>query len=332
MKVSSLGEFGLIRNIQELFPRTSPGSIVGIGDDSAVLRCSRSAALLATTDMLLENVHFDLSYTDFFSLGWKSAAVNLSDIAAMGGTARFLLTALGIPSYVTAEQIRQFYRGVRELCKMYGTALVGGDTCGSRDGFVVCITALGETIKARAIVRSGASPGDRIYVTGSLGDSAAGMEILKRRAGGNSAGERRLIQKHLRPVPRLDVGRALARAGIASAMIDVSDGLSSDLGHICEESRVGAEVIADTVPVSDSILKLRGRLDKAPLDYALGGGEDYELLFTVPAPRIPKLRSLTLDVPITEIGLVIATRRCYLKSDGKRKLLRPLGYDHFRTG
>ena len=340
MKISALGEFGLIRHIQKRFSRKAPSTLIGIGDDAAALRLSPASVLLATTDMLLEDVHFDLSLTDFYSLGWKSAAVNMSDIAAMGGVPRFCLVSLGIPSSVTVERITEFYRGFHALTGAHKAVLVGGDTCLSRKGLVISITMLGEIEKTALITRSGARPGDRVFVTGPLGDSAAGLEILKKRGRGQGSrvkgqgakageGEKKLVQKHLRPMPRVAAGRKLALSGCASAMIDISDGLSSDLAHICEQSRVGAEIYPDAIPFSRDILREAGKLRKPPLEYALSGGEDYELLFTASPAKIQKLRSLRFS--IIEIGKIIRGKDISLiDGAGKRTPLRPRGYDHFR--
>jgi thiamine-monophosphate kinase len=338
MKISDLGEFGLIGRIQKLAPRKSSSTLIGIGDDAAVLKLSASSTLLATTDLLLEGVHFDLSYTDFFSLGWKAAAVNLSDIAAMGGIPHFCLTALGIPTGVSVEQITEFYRGFNALLKSYRTTLVGGDTCSSRGGLFVGVTALGEVEPKRIITRAGARPGDRIFVAGTLGDSAAGLELLRKAEFGirnkksairNPKSEiQKLIARHLRPVPRVEWGRKLSLSGCASAMIDLSDGLSSDLFHICEQSGVGAEISADRIPLSDALHKLTGKLAKPAVHYALSGGEDYELLFTAPPGKVKKLRSLKL--PLTEIGLITAGKTLSLVDNrGRKKPLLPTGYDHF---
>ena len=341
MNISALGEFGLIRHIQKRFSRKAPSTLIGIGDDAAALRLSPASVLLATTDMLLEDVHFDLSLTDFYSLGWKSAAVNMSDIAAMGGVPRFCLVSLGIPSSVTVERITEFYKGFHALTGAHKAVLVGGDTCLSRKGLVISITMLGEIEKTALITRSGARPGDRVFVTGPLGDSAAGLALLKTvgrvqraRVKGQGSGVRRidenkLIQKHLRPVPRVAAGRKLALSGCASAMIDISDGLSSDLAHICEQSRVGAEIYPDAIPFSRDILREAGKLRKPPLEYALSGGEDYELLFTASPAKIQKLRSLRFS--IIEIGKIIRGKDISLiDGAGKRTPLRPRGYDHFR--
>ncbi len=206
--------------------------------------------------------------------------MNLSDIAAMGGVPRFCLTALGIPAGISVEQIKEFYKGFNALCRKYNVDLVGGDTCRSEKGLVVSVTALGEVEKSKMLTRAGAQPGDLIFVTGTLGDSAAGMELLKAGYRGqgtefSSKGYKseirnpqseiaRLIKKHLQPVPRIEWGRKIALSGCATAMIDISDGLSSDLGHICEESRVGADIRADQIPFSKEIRKAADHLKTIP--------------------------------------------------------------------
>jgi thiamine-monophosphate kinase len=336
MRISDLGEFGLIRKIKQQSRRRSPSTLIGIGDDAAALSIPSSKKLLTTTDMLLEGVHFDLSCTDFYSLGWKSAAVNLSDIAAMGGVPRFCLTALGIPSTISVEQIKEFYKGFNALCRKYNVDLVGGDTCRSQHGLVISVTALGEVEKKRMLTRAGARPGDLIFVTGTLGDSAAGLELIRMRNAEcgmrNKNSELRtpnsaLLLKHLRPVPRTELGRIIALSGCATAMIDISDGLSSDLGHICEESRVGAEISADQIPFSKDIRKAADRLKTIPLHYALSGGEDYELLFTVSSAKIKKF--LSLKIASTQIGAIIAGNTMFLRDRGRRAVLKAEGFNHF---
>jgi thiamine-monophosphate kinase len=345
MKLSTIGEFGLIHAIQHLSSGRSPDTMIGIGDDAAVLRTRSTALLLATTDMLVEGVHFDLSHTDFHSLGWKSAAINLSDIAAMGGMPRFCLTSLALPSRIPVEAVLDFYRGFNALLQVHKTVLVGGDTCSSHGGLVISITALGEAKKRMILSRTGAKRGDRIFVTGTLGDSGAGLELLKSGVRSQGSGARgrdnkanipnaksdiaELIGKHLRPVPRVEWGRKIALSGCASSMIDVSDGLSSDLSHLCEESGTGGVLLSDNIPFSKSLQRSADRLRKPPLHYALSGGEDYELLFTVPLARMKTLE--TLHIPVTEIGTITAGNVIYLvNAAGKKAVLRPTGYNHFK--
>lgn len=346
MKLSSLGEFGLIHAIQKLSPARSSGTVIGIGDDAAVLKISPAKLLLATTDMLVEDVHFDLSTTDYYSLGWKSAAVNLSDIAAMGGVPRYCLISLAIPQSTPVKAVMEFYRGFNALLRIHKTALAGGDTSSSRRGLVISVTVLGEANKRTVVARTGAKRGDRIFVTGTLGDSGAGLEILK--AGVRGQGERgkedkrgtrdegrktkdvkSLIQKHLRPSPRVEWGRKIALAGCASSMIDVSDGLSSDLSHLCTESGCGALLVADRIPFSPALLGSAGRLRKPLLHYALSGGEDYEILFTVTPARMKSLAALR--IPVTEIGTVTEGNAMRLvNATGRKVPLQPTGYNHFK--
>ncbi len=333
MKLSNIGEFGLIRAIQKLSFQSSPDTMIGIGDDAAVLKIAPATLLLATTDMLIEGVHFDLTYTDYYSLGWKSAAINLSDIAAMGGKPRFCLTSLAIPVHISVEAVKEYYRGFTSLVRAHKTILAGGDTCSSKDGLVISVTVLGEAKKRMAVPRSGAKQGDRIFVTGTLGDSGAGLELLKQQGSGvrsqksgvrskdvnselrtpNSA----LIKRHLRPVPRVEWGMQIALSGCASSMIDVSDGLSSDLFHLCEESGVGAVLLSDALPISRSLLKSADQLHQPPLHYVLSGGEDYELLFTVPLARMKRLEAL--HIPVTEIGRITAGNKMFLMNTSRKK-------------
>jgi len=330
MKLSSLGEFGLIDFIQKLAARQSPSVMIGIGDDAAALKIATSSILLATTDMLLEDVHFDLSFTDYYSLGWKSAAVNLSDIAAMGGIPRFCLTSLGIPSSVSVEQIKDFYRGFSAVLRIHRVVLVGGDTCLSREKLVVNVVVLGESKKIQIIARTGAEPGDGIFVTGTLGDSAAGLDLLRTRANSRKQGpwEKKLTEKHLRPTPRVEWGIKIARSRCAHAMIDTSDGLSSDLAHICEKSGVGAQIYPEDLPCSRALHLAEDRLGKSPTQYALSGGEDYELLFTAPPRYREKLK--TLGVPLSEIGEITRSKKLLLVDrSGIKRPLVPNGYDHF---
>ncbi len=362
MKLSNIGEFGLIRAIQKLSFQSSPDTRIGIGDDAAVLKIAPATLLLASTDMLIEGVHFDLTYTDFYSLGWKSAAINLSDIAAMGGKPRFCLTSLALPVHISVEAVKEYYRGFTSLVRAHKTILVGGDTCSSKDGLVISVTVLGEAKKRMAVPRTGAKQGDRIFVTGTLGDSGAGLELLKSGVRGRESGVRsrksgarsqepevrkndstseirdpksaiaKLIARHLRPVPRVEWGMQIALSGCASSMIDVSDGLSSDLFHLCEESGVGAVLLSDALPLSRSLLKSADQLRQPPLHYVLSGGEDYELLFTVPLSRMKRLEAL--HIPVTEIGRITAGNEMFLMNTvGRKTALRPTGYNHFkRTG
>ncbi len=244
MNLAAIGEFGFINRIKSKVPG-NPGVILGIGDDAAVTAMTRGMLLLTTTDMLAQGVHFDLAWHDPVSLGRKSLAVNLSDIAAMGGIPRYALLSLAIPAELDLEFIESFMSGFLEQADRFGVTLIGGDTSSSKSGFVISVTLLGEQYPDKIAKRSGACHGDLICVSGTLGDSALGLDLLK--AGGCSGNA---VKRHLDPVPRVELGSILAEKRVPSAMIDISDGLYADLGHILEASSAGAKICIDAIPLS----------------------------------------------------------------------------------
>jgi thiamine-monophosphate kinase len=325
MRIGTVGEFGLIEKIRKAAPQ-GRGVRAGIGDDAAWLDAG-GAALLVTADLLIEKVHFDLRWTSFYALGYKTLAVNLSDIAAMGGVPAYLTLSLGIPPRFHLEDIEEFYRGVRRLASRSGVSLVGGDT--SRAERLFISAALIGRAPYRPILRSGARPGDDLYVTGTLGDSALGLRLLKKKS--RQAGADYLIRRHNLPTARLAAGSLLARARLPGAMIDVSDGLLQDLGHICEESGVGAEIWEEALPLS----KAYRSLSAGDLTMVLGGGEDYELLFSTRPRTRKKLARLLphIGVRVTRIG------RCLPPSEGinvfdrrgRRYAPAVTGYTHFKS-
>lgn len=329
MRLREIGEFGLIGRIASRAV-AGPAVRIGIGDDAAATEPSPGRWLLTTSDMLVEGVHFDLAYTDPLRLGRKSLAVNLSDIAAMGGEPRDFLLSLAIPPGLAVEFLDLFTEGMLALAAEHGVALVGGDTCRSVAGLVISVTLHGEQRPERTVRRSGARPGDRIFVTGTLGDSALGLELLRR-------GEREgwAVERHLDPSPRVAVGLALAGSGLATAMIDVSDGLVADLGHILELSGVGARVEANLLPLSPHFRQGACLVSADPLALALSGGEDYELLFTVPAGREGEVASCLTrtGVPATVIGVIAEGSGVTVAGPDGREL-HPLreGYNHFTNG
>jgi thiamine-monophosphate kinase len=277
--------------------------------------------------MLLEGVHFNLSWTDPRRLGRKSASVNFSDIAAMGGRPRYLLLSLGIPKNLPVEFVDNFMQGIIDRANEFGVSIIGGDTCCSEAGLVISITVLGEQAPDRVIRRTGAAPGDLIFVTGTVGSSAVGLAMLK---AGKTEEMTHCVERHLDPSPRVLEGVALADAGVPSAMIDISDGLLSDLGHILERSDAGARIRVDLIPSAPGTA---GHLSPDDLlDLVLSGGEDYELLFTAPPSKEAQIYSMfgTLGTAVTRIGEITAEHRLLLLNrEGVEAPCRRKGYDHF---
>ncbi|MEK6529154.1 MAG: thiamine-phosphate kinase, partial [Nitrospirota bacterium] len=270
LPLGTIGEFGLIKRLRTRHADSSPEILKGIGDDAAAVKI-KSQITLITTDMLLEGIHFNLSFTTFYQLGYKTLAVNISDILAMGGKPRYFLLGLGLPATYLARDIDELYSGIMKLAKKFKVAVIGGDTCASGKGLVLSGTLLGEA--NGIITRSGARPGDAIFVTDSLGDSAMGLELLKklkiknprpRLSGTNlealSPDIRTLIKKHLMPEPR-----ALKKTSGITSMIDVSDGLLIDLSHICDESNAGALIYIDKIPISKGLALAAKKMGADPL-------------------------------------------------------------------
>lgn len=327
MKLERLGEFGLIERLRRKLP-AGRGVRIGIGDDAAWLENS-SGSSLVTADMLIEGVHFNLRWTSFYDLGNKSLAVNLSDIAAMGGVPAYAIVSLGIPTRCDSSDIESFYRGLNALAKESRVSVVGGDMSIAQS-FIVSVCVIGHPPR-RPVRRDGASIGDDIYVTGTLGDSALGLALLQRnRRSVADKAAASLLARHRRPSARLAAGALLAAQESATAMIDVSDGLLQDLGHICRASGTGAVIYQDRVPLSAAFRSV-AQGDQTRL--ALTGGEDYELLFcSRPSNRaaIAKV-SERAGVSITHIGVCVPGRRVkLLDSSGKTISLADAGHDHFK--
>ncbi|UFS71583.1 thiamine-phosphate kinase [Geomonas sp. RF6] len=323
MKVKDLGEFGLIDRIAAR-AHTGPGVLLGIGDDCAGLAPTPGTVTLITSDMLLEGVHFDLSFTDPRTLGRKSLAVNLSDVASMGGVPRQFLLGIALPKEASLEFMDPFVFGMLEMAERYGAVLVGGDTCSSKGGVAISITALGEQIPGRILKRSGAAAGDLVFVTGTVGDAAAGLAQLRR---GERSG--RLVQRQLDPTPRVEAGVALAEGGVVSAMIDVSDGVLADLGHICDLSAVGARLELSRLPLSG---EYRAFCGDDPYSLALSGGEDYELLFTAPSAHEREVLAIVEGVGLscTVIGEIVEGKGIELVGPGGEPYaVSGKGFDHF---
>lgn len=328
MKLSRLGEFGLIERVERTAPK-GRGVYLGIGDDSAWVR-TRSGSCLLTADLLIEGVHFDLKWTSLYALGYKTLAVNMSDIAAMGGTPTYLLLSLGIPVTFESDDVEEFYRGVRAVAVRSDVALVGGDTSVAKSFFIsACL--VGDAPR-RPVTRSGAQIGDDIYVTGTLGDSALGLKLLKKKSSElKQPAAKFLLFRHHFPTARVQAGATLAKEKLARAMIDVSDGLIQDLGHICKASGVGAIIAEEKLPLSAAYRSLAGR-DRT--EHALIGGEDYELLFCArrrDRSRIEKLQG-QFNVPVTRIGTCVRARDGLKILDRKGQCItfRKTGHDHFK--
>ena len=320
--IGDLGEFGFLSKLLPRLPKGS-GIIVGPGQDCAVIRCGGRRCLF-TVDALVEGVHFERRWLSPHQLGRKSFLVNASDVAAMGGRPRFCVVSIAVPTDYRVRDLSALQAGIVAAASETGATVVGGNRTRAPQ-LSVSIALLADAPK-RIVTRQGARPGDRIYVTGTLGDAALGCRALRDRP----RGAVHAIRRFREPSPRLQAGRVLVDSGIGSAMIDVSDGLVQDLGHICEESHVGAVIHTHRVPLSAAYRAVLGAHDTL----ALHGGEDYELLCTVPERHVKRLeRARTrLGCPITCIGEIVAGRRIRLLGrDGRDVSLTAGGYDHFRS-
>lgn len=300
-EISTLGEFGLIRHLTEGIEFHNPSTIKGVGDDCAVLEY-KDTEVLVSTDLLVEGVHFDLTYVPLKHLGYKAVVVNLSDIYAMNGTPRQITVSLAISKRFTVEHIEALYAGMRLACEVYGVDLVGGDTTTSRSGLVISITAIGDAPKDKIVYRDGAKDTDLICVTGDLGAAYMGLQLLEREkiasAGQKDfqpdfAGKEYIIERQLKPEAKRDIVEELDKANIVpTAMMDISDGLSSELLHICQQSKVGCRVYEDRIPIDYQTAVMAEELNMNLVTAAMNGGEDYELLFTVPLHAHDKVKEL----------------------------------------
>ncbi len=330
-----MGEFGLIRHLTQGLESRNASTHKGVGDDAAVLSYPETDVLV-TTDLLLEGVHFNLTYVPLKHLGYKSAIVNFSDIVAMGGTPRQITVSLGVSSRFTVEHLEQLYAGIRLACEDYGVDLVGGDTSASRQGLVISITCIGDVEKGQAILRSGAKETDLICVSGDLGAAYMGLQLLEREKAASAgqkdfqpdfSGKEYLVQRQLKPEARADIIKQLKEAGIKpTSMMDISDGLSSELMHICEESKCGCRVYEDRIPIDYQTALMAEELNMNLVTAALNGGEDYELLFTVPLTdheKMEKMPGVKVIGYITkpELGAALVTR------DGQEMTLKAQGWN-----
>lgn len=333
MKIEELGEFGLIKHLTEAIELKNHSTKKGVGDDCAVLDYPQEKEILVTTDLLLEGVHFDLTYVPLKHLGYKSAMVNFSDVYAMGGMPRQITVSLGISQRFTVEDMEEFYAGLQLACEAHSVDIVGGDTTSSMTGLTISITCIGDVEKGKAICRNGAKAGDLICVSGNLGAAYMGLQLLEREKAvyfqqlqenhGNEtlemaqpdfAGKEYLLERQLRPEARRDIVLKLQEKGIQpTSMMDISDGLSSELMHVCEQSNCGCRIYEEHLPLDYETASQAEEFNMNVTTCALNGGEDYELLFTVALAdkeKVEKIEDVRLIGYITkaEDGKVLITR------------------------
>lgn len=331
MELKQVGEFGLIHLLKDDTIVDSRSVVMGIGDDAAVTLPSPRQLQLLTADMLVENVHFDLKTTTPWQLGYKAIAVNLSDIAAMGGTPKHVVISIALPKHTDLDFVVNLYKGMKEICREFGVNIIGGDTVSSPHDLVVNVTASGEVEPTHLVRRSGARPGDIVAVTGTLGNSAIGLDLLMRGDWEEYEFAWPLVTAHLTPRPQVKAGRAVAGAG-ATSMDDISDGLASEVNEIAAASGVGMLIREKDIPLSPELTKAAEGLDKSAVDYALYGGEDFQLIFTISPEKYSLLAELDLGVKVTAIGNVTEkeTGVLIMGEDETRTVLEPHGYNHFR--
>ena len=334
MRLKEIGEFGFIERIRRGCLVRPEGVVRGIGDDAAAFRTDGRRLALVTTDLLVERVHFLREAIGGRDLGHKSLAVNLSDIAAMGGTAREAFVSIGIPESCDLDYLDDIFRGMQALAARHAVNILGGDTTGSLTDLIINIAVYGEVPETELLRRDAARPGDVLFATGCLGDSRAGLHLILERTPADTPELESLRAAHLRPVPHLPEGRLLASIGGVRAAIDVSDGLSSDLAHILEESRVGARIRAAQLPISDGLRHYCRRFAKSPVEYALSGGEDYVLLVTAAAERAADVAAAfaaAFGRPLHAIGEITDSGAMELVGpDATATPIAPSGWDHFK--
>ena len=337
-EIATLGEFGLIRHLTEGIELKNESSRYGVGDDAAVLSFPADREVLMTTDLLLEGVHFDLTYVPLKHLGYKSAVVNFSDIYAMNGTPRQITVSLGLSKRFSVEDMEALYAGIRLACEEYNVDIVGGDTTSSLTGLTISITCIGDVERGQAVYRNGAHETDLVCVSGDLGAAYMGLQLLEREklalkdAQGDVqpdfAGREYLLERQLKPEARRDIIQKLREAGIRpTAMMDISDGLSSEMLHICTQSHVGCRIYEEHIPLDYQTAVMAEELNMNVTTCALNGGEDYELLFTVPIAdheKVSQMEGVKLIGHITkpELGCALITR------DGQEFELKAQGWNH----
>lgn len=338
-EISQLGEFGLIDRLTADVELKNSSTIKGVGDDAAILKYENKQVLV-TSDMLVEGVHFDLTYVPLKHLGYKSAVVNFSDIYAMNGTPRQIVVSIAISKRFTVEHLEQLYSGIKLACQIYGVDLVGGDTTTSKAGLTISITCIGEVEPNEVVCRSGATNTDLICVSGDLGAAYMGLQLLEREKIASIGqadfepqfqGKEYLVERQLKPEARRDIVEILKKAGIKpTSMIDVSDGLSSEIMHICKQSKVGCRIYEDRIPIDYQTAVMSEEIGMNLVTAALNGGEDYELLFTVPLhlhDEIEKIEGIKVIGHITDenLGCALITR------DGMEMELKAQGWNPLKS-
>jgi len=344
-ELHEIGEFGLIDQIHKVVD-IHPGDasiranlIKGISDDTAVFRPTQGKVQLFTADAFVEGIHFDLTFVSYRHLGWKAMVANISDIAAMNGIPRYATITVSLPRRVTAGMITELYQGAARACEEYSCLIVGGDTTASLSGLAISVSIIGEAEENRVRYRSGATVGEYICVTGHLGSSIAGLKVLNREKDRykktdpaaftpNLEPYKPALEKHLMPKPRLDFVKIFTDQVRIGALIDISDGLASEVHHLCKSSGVGATIYEHNIPLVAVTQRIAEEFSERPTDYALFGGEEYELLFTISDSEYQKLSEITNDVTI--LGRVTEKDIMLVRENGEQVPLQFGGYDHFR--
>ncbi|MFH0926202.1 MAG: thiamine-phosphate kinase [bacterium] len=337
MKLSEISEFELINRFKKIIKDTSLGDdiLVTIGDDAAVCKLEKkNTYTLISTDSLLENVHFKFTYAQPYTVGCKAVYVNVSDIAAMGGIPKYLLISVSAKKDLSLSLLEDIYKGIVRASNKYRIKIIGGNTSSGCNDLAINITIIGSIEKKHIVTRSGAKTGDLIVVTGSIGEAYAGFKVLQGDIKPTN-NLKKCIKKHLLPEPRVNEGRLIAVKGLATSMIDISDGLASDLGHLLTESKKGARIYANQIPISPQTKKIAKIFNDAPLDYALYGGEDYELLFTLPPQKLGKCLNYFKQnsfFPPTVIGEIEVDKERFviINETGQEYPLTKKGFDHFQ--
>jgi len=330
--IKDIGEFGLIDLIKNKFIPHGPGTIVGIDDDCAVTEGRDGFHTIYTCDSQVEGSHFITERVPPFLLGQKVLAVNLSDIAAMGGSPRYALLSLVLRSDISLDWIDTFLNGFQQTAQRFRVDVIGGNLARTRGELVLDVTLIGEIKTGRLFLRNQAQVGDAILVTGCLGDAAAGLQILLEEQRIDSGREQYLLNRYFLPEPRIDVGKILGETDLRLSLIDISDGFSQDLGHILERSQVGAVVNVEHIPLSEALISWCSDRGFHPLDFALSGGEDYELIFCAPRSDAIHLQSLIQQktgVPVSIVGEIVAGRELTMRKNGRDYPYQTRGWNHF---